>query len=113
MTATRAPGVPVIDDGFLVSSNPATGSKVGRFPVTSPDDVRAAVDLARDASAWWGGLGFAARRERLRRWSGLLTSRIQQVAEEINREGGKPVAEAIVELFAAVDHIAWAGKNAS
>ena len=46
MTATRTPGLPVIEDGTLVSSNPATGAEVGRFPVASPDDVRAAVERA-------------------------------------------------------------------
>jgi acyl-CoA reductase-like NAD-dependent aldehyde dehydrogenase len=112
MTATRTPGVPLIEDGTLISTNPATGDEVGRFPVASPDDVRAAVERARVASAWWADLGFAGRRGRLLRWASLLANRIQDVAELINSEGGKPVAEAIVETFAAIDHIAWAAKNA-
>jgi succinate-semialdehyde dehydrogenase / glutarate-semialdehyde dehydrogenase len=112
MTATIAPGLPVIDDGWLVSTNPASGKEVGRFRVATAADVRAAVERARGASAWWAGLGFDGRRDRLLRWASILSNRIQQVAEVINDEGGKPVAEAIVEVFAAVDHIAWAAKNA-
>ncbi len=112
MTATRTAGVPVIDDGTLISTNPATGDEVGRFPVASPDEVRAAVERARAAGVWWAGLGFDGRKTRLLRWASLLANRIQEVAELINREGGKPVPEAIVEAFAAIDHIAWAAKNA-
>jgi len=112
MTATRTPGVPVIEADTLISTNPATGVEVGRFPVASPADVRAAVARAREASAWWASLGFAGRRTRLLRWASLLANRIQGVAELINAEGGKPVAEAIVETFAAIDHIAWAAKHA-
>jgi acyl-CoA reductase-like NAD-dependent aldehyde dehydrogenase len=112
MTATRTPGVPVVEDGVLISTNPATGAEVGRFPVASPDDVRAAVERAQPASEWWAGLGFAGRKQRLLRWASLLANRIQDVAELINREGGKPVAEAIVECFAAIDHLSWAAKHA-
>ena len=43
MTATRTPGVPVIENDELVSTNPATGVVVGRFPVASPDDIAGAI----------------------------------------------------------------------
>src|SRR6266542_3159217 len=49
MTATRTPGLPVVEDGMLLSTNPATGAEVGRFPVASADDVAAAVARAREA----------------------------------------------------------------
>jgi len=112
MTATRAAGVPVVEDGALVSTNPATGEEVGRFPVSDADDVARAVERAREASAWWVGLGHAGRRARLLRWRGLLAQRVEEVAALVSREGGKPVAEAIVETVAAIDHIDWAAHNA-
>jgi len=112
MTATFSPGAPTIDEGTLVSTHPATGVEAGRFPVATPEAVRAAVERGRTAGAWWAGLGFAARRGRLKRWASLLADRMDTVAAAINAEGGKPVAEAIVELFAAIDHISWAGRNA-
>jgi succinate-semialdehyde dehydrogenase / glutarate-semialdehyde dehydrogenase len=112
MTATLTPGVPVIDDGFLISTNPASGEEVGRFPVASDEDVRAAVSRGREAAAWWAGLGFDGRKDRLLKWASVLTNRIDELAALINKEGGKPVAEAIVEAVAAIDHVAWAAKNA-
>ncbi|HEX2355528.1 MAG TPA: aldehyde dehydrogenase family protein [Micromonosporaceae bacterium] len=113
MTATRTPGAPVIEDGRLVSTNPATGAEVGRFPVAAPEEVAAAVERAREASLWWATLGFAGRKDRMLRWRALLAQRITDLAELANREAGKPVAEAIVEIAAAIEHADWAARNAA
>jgi succinate-semialdehyde dehydrogenase/glutarate-semialdehyde dehydrogenase len=112
MTAVRAPGVPVIENGELVSTNPATGAVAGRFPVATESDVAAAVNRGRDAAVWWAALGFAGRRQRLLRWRSVLANRITEVAELSNREGGKPVVEAIVETASAIEHVDWAARNA-
>lgn len=112
MTAVHTPGVPVVDDGMLISTNPATGVEVGRFPAATAEDVAAAVARAREAAAWWAGLGFRGRKERLLRWRSLLARRITEIAELTHREGGKPVAEAIVETASAIDHIDWSARNA-
>jgi succinate-semialdehyde dehydrogenase/glutarate-semialdehyde dehydrogenase len=112
MTATRTPGVPVVEDGTLVSTNPATGDEVGRFPVASAEDVAAAVVRAREASTWWAGLGHAGRRQRLLRYRSVLANRLGELAALVRREAGKPEAEATVEAGAAIDHIAWAATHA-
>jgi succinate-semialdehyde dehydrogenase/glutarate-semialdehyde dehydrogenase len=112
MTATRTPGVPVVEDGALVSTNPATGDEVGRFPIASADSVAAAVVRAREAQAWWAGLGPAGRRQRLLRYRSLLATRLGELTALMHREAGKPQAEATVEVGAAVDHIAWAATHA-
>ncbi|WP_018809980.1 aldehyde dehydrogenase family protein [Salinispora pacifica] len=112
MTAVHVPGTPVIEDGRLVSTNPATGAEAGRLPVASPADVEATVARARAASGWWAGLGVAARRERLLRWRSRLASRIEELAELVHVEGGKPVAEAVIEVVTAVEHVDWAARNA-
>lgn len=110
--ATRTPGVPFVEDGQLVSTNPATGAEAGRFPVATAEDVTAAVARAREAGAWWAALGFAGRRERLLRWRARIVHRLSEIAELANAEGGKPVAEAIVETASAIEHIDWAARNA-
>jgi acyl-CoA reductase-like NAD-dependent aldehyde dehydrogenase len=112
MTATRTPGLPAIEDGMLVSTNPATGEEVGRFPVADADDVRAAVERARAAADWWRELGFSGRRERLLRFRSGLANRVGELAALQRREGGKPTVDAVLEIAAAVDHIAWAARNA-
>jgi acyl-CoA reductase-like NAD-dependent aldehyde dehydrogenase len=112
MTTTRTPGLPVVEDGSLVSTNPATGEEVGRFPVAGPDAVAAAVARAREAAAGGAELGFGGRRERLLRFRSVLANRLTELAALMRREGGKPEAEAIIESGGAIDHIAWAAKNA-
>jgi succinate-semialdehyde dehydrogenase / glutarate-semialdehyde dehydrogenase len=104
--------MPVVDDGKLTSTNPATGETVGTFPVATADDVAAAVVRAREAGAWWAALGFAARRERLRRWRTRFARRLEEIAELTHREGGKPVYDATVEVASALEHIDWAANNA-
>ncbi|SCE95937.1 Acyl-CoA reductase [Micromonospora haikouensis] len=112
MTAVRVPGAPIISDGRLVSTSPATGAEVGRLPVAAADDVARAVEQAREAAGWWAGLGFTGRRERLLRWRGVLARRIEELAELMHAEGGKPVPDAIVEVLTAIEHIDWAARNA-
>ncbi|MGI5178523.1 aldehyde dehydrogenase family protein [Dactylosporangium sp. CA-152071] len=112
MTATRTPGVPAIDEGSLISTSPASGEEVGRFPVASSDHVTESVRRARDAAGWWAGLGFAGRRKRLLTFRSLIANRLEELAELMHREGGKPTADALVEAIAAVDHIAWAANHA-
>jgi acyl-CoA reductase-like NAD-dependent aldehyde dehydrogenase len=112
MTATRTPGVPAIDEGSLISTSPASGEEVGRFPVASPDHVTDTVRRARDAAGWWAGLGFTGRRKRLLAFRSVLTNRLEELAELMHREGGKPTADGLVEAIAAIDHIAWAAQHA-
>jgi len=112
MTAVHVPGAPVIDHGTLISTSPATGDEAGRFPVATPADVTEAVDRARSAGQWWAGLGFTGRRERLLRWRAQLARRIEELADLVHREGGKPIADAVVEIVTAVEHIDWAARNA-
>jgi acyl-CoA reductase-like NAD-dependent aldehyde dehydrogenase len=112
MTATRTPGLPFVIDGVLVSTNPATGAEAGRLPVADAAAVRAAVDRARTAAAWWADLGFDGRKVRLLRWRALLAERVEELAALTSDETGKPVADAIVEASAAIEHMDWAARNA-
>lgn len=112
MTTTLEPGVPYVSDGHLVSTNPVTGAEVGRFPVADAEAVLAAVQHARTAAAWWRDLGFAGRRQRMLRWRSLMTSRLDELMDLMYAEGGKPRADALTELFPALEHVAWSARNA-
>ena len=112
MTTTHTPGVPVVEDGKLISTNPVTGEEVGRFAVAEPAEVSAAVERARTAATWWAGIGYAERRHRLLRWRATLARRLPELARLVHRENGKPVAEAIIEAGGGIDHIAWAARHA-
>ncbi|MGQ0840363.1 aldehyde dehydrogenase family protein [Actinokineospora sp.] len=94
------------------SLNPATGEVVGSHPIHRAEDVQAAVERARSAAEWWAELGFAGRAERLQRWKGAVTRRAAQLADVVHVETGKPHADAMLEIILAIDHTAWAAKNA-
>ena len=94
------------------SVDPRTGEVVGTYPVHDTAAVRAAVHRAREAGHWWAGLGYAGRRKQLGAWRKLLVARIDQIAEVISAETGKPADDARLELVLAVDHLAWAARNA-
>src|SRR5689334_4764897 len=112
MTATHAPGLPVIEDGQLISTNPATGAEAGRVPAADEKAVIAAVDRAREAAVWWQSLGWEGRRTRLLRWRTLLVERIEELAELTRLETGKPLNDGIIEITAAVEHLDWAARHA-
>jgi len=112
MTATRVPGVPVIEDGVLISTNPASGEEAGRVPVSDATAVGAAVERAREAAVWWQRLGFDDRKDRLLRWRSLIVQRIEELAQLTRLEAGKPHDDAIMETVAAIEHLDWAAHHA-
>jgi succinate-semialdehyde dehydrogenase/glutarate-semialdehyde dehydrogenase len=112
MTATRVPGVPVIEDGVLISTNPASGEEAGRVPVADAAAVAAAVERAKEAAAWWQALGFDGRKDRLLRWRSLIVQRIEELAQLARLEAGKPHDDGIMETIAAVEHLDWAAHHA-
>ncbi|MGZ6804093.1 MAG: aldehyde dehydrogenase family protein, partial [Nocardioidaceae bacterium] len=109
MTVTE----PRVEQQTFTSLDPATGDVVGVHPVQSEAEVRAAVERARDAAAWWWSLGYDGRAEVLTRWKGVMARRIAQLADVVHREMGKPHADATLEIAIALDHVAWAAKHAA
>jgi acyl-CoA reductase-like NAD-dependent aldehyde dehydrogenase len=94
------------------SLEPATGAVYASFPVQTAEEVEAAVGRARAAAQWWQELGFSGRKDKLDGWKALLAKRLPELAAVVHKENGKPLGDAQLELVLAVDHIAWAAKNA-
>jgi acyl-CoA reductase-like NAD-dependent aldehyde dehydrogenase len=94
------------------SVNPATEQPVGTFPIFGEQEVNETVARAREAAAWWSGLGFTERRTKLLAWKSYLTRYIMRLAEVVHAETGKPTADAQLEILLAIVHIDWAAKNA-
>jgi acyl-CoA reductase-like NAD-dependent aldehyde dehydrogenase len=96
----------------FVSSHPATGHEVGRFPINDSEQVERTVESATSAAIWWQALGWKARELRLLAWNALLTQRIDEISELISNETGKPVSDARLEATLAIGHLSWAAKHA-
>ncbi|PRW64611.1 aldehyde dehydrogenase family protein [Actinopolyspora mortivallis] len=99
--------------GSFDSLDPRTGEVVGTHPIHDESAVREAVRLARSGQQWWDELGFAGRKRRLDAWRRVLVSRLDEGAELVSAETGKPLDDARLELVLVVDHLHWAAANAA
>src|SRR5215218_3324036 len=94
------------------STNPASDAVVGVFPIHDADAVGETVQRARTAAAQWADLGYDGRKQRLSAYRGYLARRMNELADLVHRENGKPHGDAILEITLAIDHLAWAGGHA-
>jgi acyl-CoA reductase-like NAD-dependent aldehyde dehydrogenase len=97
---------------MLETVNPATGEVLASFPVHGHREVDAAVASAREAAAWWAGLGWAGRRLRLLAWKSHMVRYSGRLAQLVHEETGKPLDDAKLEIILAVLHIDWAARHA-
>ena len=109
---TPTPTVPADERETFDSLSPVNGDVVGTHPVHTAEDVQVAVSRAHEAADYWSSLSFDERAEKLNIWKGVITRRIAQIADLMHLETGKPHSDAALEVALALDHIAWAGKNA-
>jgi len=68
----------------IVSYNPATGEALGSVGVYSTEDVREAVQRARDAQRAWAAFSFRARKERLLRLRQVIIDHTDDLCERIS-----------------------------
>lgn len=94
------------------SLNPADGSLVGNYPALTDDEVRRVVDAARDARSYWQELGYAGRAAALKAWRRQLWRSVDEIADLIHRENGKPFDDAVLETVLTIEHIKWAADHA-
>ncbi len=74
---------------------------VGEFPSSSAEDVDAAVAAAADAFAEWSGLPAVKRGAILTRAAAVTESRVEDIAQDMTREMGKPLRESRLEAARA------------
>ena len=95
----------------LESFNPATGELVGSVATITPDEVQAVVDDVARIQPAWAELSPNDRGAYLRRAADALLDEIDEIAELLVSEQGKPRAEAYtMELLPTVDALHWCAK---
>jgi succinate-semialdehyde dehydrogenase / glutarate-semialdehyde dehydrogenase len=95
------------DGRTLAVLNPATGAEIGRVARAGIADLEAAVAAAEKGFATWRSTTPAERSKVMRKAAGLLRERLAEIAPNLTREQGKPLAEAKAEVAAAADIIEW------
>src|SRR3954452_9474295 len=85
--------------------NPATGERLAEVPLSTADDVDAAVQSARAALGPWRDVSVINRAKRLFRLRELLVERHQDLARSVTIEMGKTFVDAEAEVARAIEMV--------
>src|SRR6266540_1277313 len=98
--------------GKLESFNPATGELVGSVETIKPDQVQAVVDDVAEVQPFWAQLSLADRSRYLRKAADVLVEEVDDVAQLLTREQGKPITESYtMEVVPTIDVLHWCADN--
>src|ERR687884_1593589 len=86
---------------------PFTGAPLAELPLSTPDDVRAAVARARSAQPAWAGRSARERAKVLLRLHDLVLARRAELMDLIQIECGKARGDAYDELADVAVHARW------
>ena len=96
----------------LESFNPATGDLVGSVETLTPSKVQAVVDDVAEVQPFWAALTLEDRARYMRRASDVLLAEIDEIAELLTNEQGKPRVESYtMEVLPTVDALKWIADN--
>lgn len=96
----------------LHSYDPATGKLLGEAPLCGPEAVSAAVNAAHRAFPAWRDLGYAGRGRLLLKLRDRIRDDARGLAQLLTQENGKPLPDALAEVFSACDFLAYYAKHA-
>src|SRR3954449_910570 len=98
--------------GSLESFNPATGELIGSVETITPAKVQAIVDDVAEVQPFWAALTLEDRARYLRRACDVLLEDLDEVADLLTTEQGKPRVESYtMELLPTVDSLKWIAEN--
>ncbi|HEY8866677.1 MAG TPA: aldehyde dehydrogenase family protein, partial [Solirubrobacteraceae bacterium] len=92
----------------LESLNPATGEPVGSVDTITPAKVQGVVDDVARVQPAWAELTLADRADYMRHAADVILDEIDEIAELLSSEQGKPRAESYtMELLPTIDLLHW------
>jgi acyl-CoA reductase-like NAD-dependent aldehyde dehydrogenase len=92
----------------LESFNPATGELLGTVETLTPSKVQGVVDDVAEVQPFWAQLALEDRARYMRRAADVLLAELDELAELLTREQGKPRVESYsMELLPTVDALKW------
>jgi acyl-CoA reductase-like NAD-dependent aldehyde dehydrogenase len=96
----------------LESFNPATGELIGTVETITPAKVQGIVDDVAEVQPFWAALSLEDRARYMRRAVDVLLEDIDEIAELLTNEQGKPRVESYtMELLPTVDSLKWIADN--
>jgi malonate-semialdehyde dehydrogenase (acetylating)/methylmalonate-semialdehyde dehydrogenase len=93
---------------FAPVFNPATGEEIARLPLSTREEVAAAVAVAKAAQPAWGVTPPMKRAKVMFKFKELLERHADDIARAISREHGKTHPDALGELQRGIDVVDFA-----
>jgi succinate-semialdehyde dehydrogenase/glutarate-semialdehyde dehydrogenase len=103
--------VPAASGETFDITNPATGEKVGTAASASAEDAARTVEAAHAAFRWWRKTPPPERGAILKRAARLAHEQVDELAELLTLEQGKPIGEARSEVTGSADALAFFGEE--
>lgn len=97
----------------LVSTNPANNEVLGEVEISTEEEIKQKVQLARDAAKPWRDLGLEGRIEELRKIISDLASKKEELAKIATQEVGMPITQTRSDIDDALRFFNWYLDNAS
>ena len=92
----------------LESFSPSTGQLVGSVDTITPEQVQAIVDEVGEVQPFWALLSLEDRARYFRRAADVLLEELDELAELLSTEQGKPRVESYtMELLPTIDALKW------
>jgi acyl-CoA reductase-like NAD-dependent aldehyde dehydrogenase len=96
----------------LESFNPATGELLGTVETITPAKLQSVVDDVAEVQPFWAALSLEDRARYMRRAVDVLLAEMDDIAELLTNEQGKPRVESYtMELLPTVDSLKWIADN--
>ncbi len=92
--------------------NPYDGGVVGKVGVADEEDIKEALEVAKDAFGRWRKVPAYKRSEILYRVSSIIDERKEELAKTITLEGGKPIRYSRIEVARAVETFRFSAEEA-
>ncbi len=102
----------VSSDQSIPVYNPATNELVSTVPILSAQQVHEAIVAADQAQKKWADLTAQTRADYLMSWRRLIDLHIDELAEILTLEQGKPLIEARAEILAGAVFLDWFSEEA-
>jgi acyl-CoA reductase-like NAD-dependent aldehyde dehydrogenase len=92
----------------LESFSPLDGARLGAVPTLTPAEVQSVVDDVAGVQPFWAQLPLGDRARYMRRAAQAIIDQLDELAELLSREQGKPRNEALtMELLPTIDSLRW------
>lgn len=89
-----------------------TGEVITNIASLGPDETRRAIESAKAAMPAWTAKGAQERANILRNWCNLILANIDDLAQILTLELGKPLAEAKAEITYGANYLEWFAEEA-